>query len=72
MLAALESKKINDKLRLKISDFIDKLNEWREEEKYLPLNELIWKIYNQTDYYNYVRLLPSGEIRKAKDRKSVV
>jgi len=65
VLAALESKKINDKLRLKISDFIDKLNEWREEEKYLPLNELIWKIYNQTDYYNYVRLLPSGEIRKA-------
>lgn len=63
--AALVSDKTSNELKEKIKEFIEKIEKWREEEKYLPLNELIWKIYNETDYYNYVRLMPNGEVRKA-------
>ena len=62
---AIESKEINENLRNKVKKFVEKLKEWREEEKYLPLNELILRIYNETDYYNYVRLMPNGQVRKA-------
>ncbi len=62
---SIESEKIDDKLKNKLKAFTNKISKWREEEKYLPLNELIWKIYNETDYYNYVRLMPNGEVRKA-------
>ena len=63
--AAIDSDEIENTLKEKISQFIERLNRWREEEKYLPLNEFILKIYNETDYYNYVRLMPNGEIRRA-------
>ncbi len=62
---SLKSEKISVDLKNKIQDFLEKISKWREEEKYIPLNELIWKIYNETDYMNYVTLMPNGEIRKA-------
>ena len=52
-------------MKNKILTFIQKIEKWREEEKYLPLNEFILKIYNETDYYNYVNLMPNGQVRKA-------
>ena len=62
---ASTSEKTSKELKEKLQDFLNKIEKWREEEEYLPLNELIWKIYNDTDYYNYVRLMPNGELRKA-------
>ena len=62
---AKTSPKIDGKLKEKVTNFLDKLNKWREEERYLPLNEFIQKIYEETDYYNYVRLMPNGQVRKA-------
>ena len=62
---ALISKKIKQETKEKLKAFTEKIEKWREEEKYLPLNEFIWKIYKETDYYNYVRLMPNGEVRKA-------
>ena len=62
---AKASPKIDGKLKEKVINFFDKLNKWREEERYLPLNEFIQKIYEETDYYNYVRLMPNGQVRKA-------
>ena len=38
---------------------------WRKEQEYLSLDELIWKIYNDTGYYNYVGLMTNGELRQA-------
>ena len=35
----------------------------------MPLDELIWYIYDKTGYYNYVRLMPNGDIRAANLRK---
>ena len=62
---AKASPKIDGKLKEKVINFLNKLNKWREEERYLPLNEFIQKIYEETDYYNYVRLMPNGQVRKA-------
>ena len=62
---AMETKKISEELKEKLAAFVQKLNDWRAEEKYLPLNEFISKIYEQTDYYNYVKLMPNGDVRKA-------
>ena len=62
---ALNSDNISQELKDKLQNFVDKISKWREEEKYLPLNELIWKIYNETDYYNTVTLMPNGEVRRA-------
>ena len=64
--AILKSKKdVDNKLRNKIEQFLDKLEMWRKEQEYLSLDELIWKIYNDTGYYNYVGLMTNGEIRQA-------
>ena len=52
-------------LRHKIDDTINKLNAWKAEEKYSPLNEFIWKLYIDTGFYNYVGLLPNGTLRQA-------
>ena len=54
-----------EELRNKIEIFLNLLENWRELEKEMPLNELIWKIYNDTNYYNYVGLLTNGSLRQA-------
>ncbi len=62
----LKAKKdVDPKLRKKIETFLDNLEMWRKEQEYLSLDELIWKIYNDTGYYNYVGLMTNGELRQA-------
>jgi len=64
--AILKSKKdVDSGLRKKIDKFLNNLEMWRKEQEYLSLDELIWKIYNDTGYYNYVGLMSNGEIRQA-------
>ena len=59
---------VNIDLKNKINDFLEKVENWREAEKYKPLDELIWQIYTQTGYMNYVELLPNGKLRVANLR----
>ena len=54
-----------ENLRKKIDILLNSLEEWRQLEKELPLNELIWKIYTDTNYYHYVGLLNNGALRQA-------
>ncbi len=54
-----------DDLKNKIEKFMEKLESWKEKEKYIPLNELIWQIYLDTGYYQYVGLLSNGAMRQA-------
>ena len=54
-----------EELRAKIDRFLTQIETWRQEEKELPLNELIWKIYMDTHYYHYVGLLNNGNIKQA-------
>ena len=62
----LKAKKdVDANLRNKIDRFLNNLEMWRKEQEYLSLDELIWKIYNDTGYYNYVGLMTNGELRQA-------
>ncbi len=52
-------------LKNKVLNFLEKVDLWRKESNYLSLAELIWKIYIDTGFYNYVGLMPNGSIRQA-------
>jgi len=54
---------VDGNLREKIENFLQVLSKWRKEQEYLALDEFIWKIYQDTGYYNYVSLMPNGELR---------
>lgn len=56
---------VNARLKEKIEKFLDQIDTWRKEQEYLALDELIWKIYSDTGYYNYVGLMPNGNLRQA-------
>ena len=59
---------VDRKLSDKIEQFLNNLDNWRKEQEYLALDELIWKIYSDTGYYNYVSLMPNGMLRQANLR----
>ncbi len=62
----LKAKKdVSPQLRKKINTFLENLEMWRKEQEYLSLDELIWKIYDDTGYYNYVGLMSNGNLRQA-------
>ena len=56
---------VDKPLQEKIKAFLNNLETWRKEQEYLGLDELIWKIYLDTGYYNYVGLMPNGILRQA-------
>lgn len=64
---AMQKAKINvgQALQEKIAKFLNNLEKWRKEQEYLALDEFIWKLYSDTGYYNYVGLMPNGELRQA-------
>ena len=62
---ALNSNEITEETKNKIRSFLENIKKWRDEEKYLKLNELIWKIYIDTGYYSYVGLTKNGELKQA-------
>ncbi len=59
---------VNSSLRQKIEKFLYNISQWRKEQEYLALDELIWKIYDDTGYYHYVGLMPNGLLRQANLR----
>lgn len=50
----------DEKLKEKIKRFLNKLNEYRKIAPYTAIYDLIAKLYEDTDYYNYVAAMPSG------------
>ncbi len=64
-LNAIQEEKIDNSLKEKMSRFLQSLDNWRKETKYMALDELIWKIYLDTGYYHYVGLMPNGLIKQA-------
>lgn len=61
----LNAKEKDIDLRTKIEKFLSLIQSFRDKKEYLPLDELIWQIYLDTGYYNYVSLMPNGKIRQA-------
>ncbi len=56
---------VESELRGKIERFLEQIEKWREESEYFSLDELIWTIYEDTGFLNYVGILPNGSIRQA-------
>ncbi len=64
--AMLKSKiSVQKNLKFKIDTFLRKVENWRELNNRLGLDELIWTIYEDTGFLNYVALMPNGEFRVA-------
>ncbi|SFJ06579.1 MULTISPECIES: helicase-exonuclease AddAB subunit AddA [unclassified Bacillus (in: firmicutes)] len=63
--APLEEEK---ELHEKISWFYKYLQEWREFARQQSLSDLIWKVYRETGYYDFVSGLPAGKQRQANLR----
>ena len=56
---------VENELRHKIENMLERIEKWKAEEIYMPLDELIWKIFLDTGFYNYVSLLSNGNLRQA-------
>jgi ATP-dependent helicase/nuclease subunit A len=54
-----------NELIIKVNEFLNKLNNWRIISKYTPIDELILKIYEDTNYYYYISLMKGGRQRQA-------
>ena len=68
-IAVLKAKiNVEPDLRKKIDMFLNNLEKWREQKEYLALDELIWNIYEDTGFLNYVGILPNGSLRQANLR----
>lgn len=61
----LEANNKNNDLSRKTQKFLNNIEHFRNLKEYLSLDELIWQIYLQTGYYNYVGLMPNGLARQA-------
>lgn len=55
-------------LHSKLSDFMTKLARWRDEARQGSLAQLIWNIYRETGYYDFVGGMPGGMQRQANLR----
>ncbi len=56
---------VREDLKEKIDIFLNKVEDFRDKNKYMDLDELIWNIYEETGFLNYVGLMPNGNIRVA-------
>ena len=64
--AMMKSKlSVRDELRNKIESFLEMLEKYRSIQEYLTLDELIWQIYMDTGFYNYVSVMPNGKQKVA-------
>ena len=64
-LATSQKNLIYTALAEKLNQFMDILDSWRLYAKTHSLYDLIWKIYNDRFYYDYVGALPNGLARQA-------
>lgn len=53
------------KLRFKINHFMQQLLAFKNSSNHVKLSELIWKIYQDTGFLDYVMGMPGGEEREA-------
>ncbi|GKV65821.1 MULTISPECIES: helicase-exonuclease AddAB subunit AddA [unclassified Sporosarcina] len=52
----------------KLQKFFIRLEDWRNMARHGSLSELIWKVYQDTYYYEMVGILPNGKQRQANLR----
>jgi len=59
---------VNPELAEKAARFLQRLESWRRAARQTPVAELIWRLYRETRYYDYVGGLPGGIQRQANLR----
>jgi ATP-dependent helicase/nuclease subunit A len=62
------AQKERDELAEKLGRFYEKLNNWRDQSKLMPVEDFLWKIYLESGYYAFVGALPGGEQRQCNLR----
>ncbi|SDK95192.1 helicase-exonuclease AddAB subunit AddA [Natronincola ferrireducens] len=55
-------------LTYKLQNFIDKLNRWSKEARFMKIDEFIWKLFTETGYFYYVGAMPGGGQKQANLR----
>ncbi|WP_078551481.1 helicase-exonuclease AddAB subunit AddA [Bacillus alkalicellulosilyticus] len=58
----------DNETKRKISNFIENVKRWRTEARQGALSELIWQLYRETGYYDYVGGISAGKQRQANLR----
>ncbi len=56
---------MEEKLRSKLAAFYEQLDGFRKLVPYTRIHEILWKLYDETGFYEYVAAMPGGAIRKA-------
>ena len=59
---------LSDGLREKAAIFLRKLAKWRSLARRVGVPELVWQLYRDTGYYDYVGGMPGGLLRQANLR----
>lgn len=59
------------KLKSRIAKFLQQLSDWRRMSRQMSVAELIWQLYRDTGYYDFVGGLPGGLIRQANLRSLI-
>ncbi|ACL76125.1 helicase-exonuclease AddAB subunit AddA [Ruminiclostridium cellulolyticum] len=63
---ALKETAVHDtQVSKKASDFLQKLEKWRDMSLYMSTHELIWQLYNETGYFSIVGAMQDGERKQA-------
>ncbi len=65
ILVEPECKHTNESLKTKIEGFINQLEEIRKFATYNPIDDVILKILQDTQFFNYVSVMPGGVSRQA-------
>lgn len=55
----------DNELKSKIQQFMNDLTRWKKEARYLPVEEFIWKLLQETGYFYYAGAMPGGRQRQA-------
>jgi len=61
----VEGELFESELGNKINQFLECLSKWKKEALCTDLDEFVWNIYVETNFYNYVAAMPGGIQRQA-------
>lgn len=67
-LAASQLSEISPEVLQKINRFLEQLERWRQLSRRTGVADLIWNIYRDSGFYDYVGGMPGGTLRQANLR----
>ncbi len=68
VMAGSADSPLSPQIKNKLSDFLEKLSSWRQLSRRTGVAELLWQLYQDTGYYDYVGCMPGGLLRQANLR----